>query len=723
MRSRLNIPVIFIITACFAYVCPAAETSDPSDPNRYLDAVRTFADNVLKYGRDTYGPKYTPLFVDGLNIHTHEPVKWISPKGGDPLTATETEEWILSNFASQQTLLRTLDGLSTLTGDPKYRDAAMQAIRYAFDNLRTPNGLLYWGRIAAYDALNDIVRGSHESVRCHYPHYDLMWKVDPDATRRLIESFWSAHILNWSNLDMNRIGATQGTPVEPWNHQYSTEGPVFFEGKGLAFLPTATSLIHAGIALHKLSGQAQPLLWSKRLAKRYVDTRHPATGISYEAYNTRWPELGKDLKAHFANPRTTYFPASSFSTDVTNAAPTTFCYPWMSMLLTGEIAGQGGKEFIQWAAEEFTAWGKASYRSEDNSFIPILTDDTKLEGYVWKGIPGVGALVVRPLKADTQIFWAYSTAYRVTDDEFIWQMVRDIAMGNGFGDIGERPVSTSKLQTNTTCSDVSALLGFLELYSKTHKRAYREMGQRIGDNILLNRFHKGFFQPSQRHIYARFDCFEPLALLHLHAAVTRRMGSIPQVWPSNPQFRLPYRHKQEGVDLQVIYDLTESTELPLSLQEAAAVGDMKMIQSLLEKGVRVDSWDDSLNKTALHYAAMNGHKEIAEFLLAKGADVSLRDGFPGATALHYAAEKDQRGIAEFLIAHGADVNAKRGYPAGDRPLHSAIRAGHKDIVELLIEKGADVNARNDAGRKPLDIAMNQNRKEVVDLLRKHGAQQ
>jgi hypothetical protein len=32
---------------------------------------------VLKYGRDTYGPKHTPLFVDGLNIHTHHPVKWI----------------------------------------------------------------------------------------------------------------------------------------------------------------------------------------------------------------------------------------------------------------------------------------------------------------------------------------------------------------------------------------------------------------------------------------------------------------------------------------------------------------------------------------------------------------------------------------------------------------------------------------------------------------------
>jgi len=69
------------------------------EQSKYLNAVREFADNVLKYGRDTYGPKHTPLFVDGLNIHTHEPVKWISPDG---------TKWILSNLASQQTLMRTL---------------------------------------------------------------------------------------------------------------------------------------------------------------------------------------------------------------------------------------------------------------------------------------------------------------------------------------------------------------------------------------------------------------------------------------------------------------------------------------------------------------------------------------------------------------------------------------------------------------------------------------
>ena len=38
--------------------CFSTETNTHSrESSKYLDAVRTFADNVLKYGRDTYGPR------------------------------------------------------------------------------------------------------------------------------------------------------------------------------------------------------------------------------------------------------------------------------------------------------------------------------------------------------------------------------------------------------------------------------------------------------------------------------------------------------------------------------------------------------------------------------------------------------------------------------------------------------------------------------------------
>ena len=74
-QQRAHWLIIAILLVSCLPIYPAAETLNPADPNRCLDTVRTFVDNVLKYDRDTYGPKHTPLFVDGLNIHTHEPVK------------------------------------------------------------------------------------------------------------------------------------------------------------------------------------------------------------------------------------------------------------------------------------------------------------------------------------------------------------------------------------------------------------------------------------------------------------------------------------------------------------------------------------------------------------------------------------------------------------------------------------------------------------------------
>jgi len=727
MRMRFANQAVLITFLLFQFSnCLAAESPDPNDPNRYLNAVRTFADNVLKYGRDTYGPKHTPLFVDGLNIHTHEPVKWISPKGNWQ-TATETEEWILSNFASQQTLLRTLDGLSEVTGDPKYREAAMDAIRYALGNLRSPNGLLYWGLCAAYDAQTDRTRASGHCLKLGYPYYELMWKVDSKETKRLIEAFWSAHINDWLNLDFNRHAQLNGVLEEPWNHDYKA-GPTFFESKtgGRGFLVTGSSLAHAATTLYRLSGYEPPLIWSKRLIRRFVDTRHPKTGISTALYNNRRKPPGKDLKEHFQDPHTRAFPYNVFAETRGMYFPVdTEANDWLSLFLVGEALGDKGTDFIQWAFEELTAWGKAAYRKKDNSFIPMLTDGISLVGYVSKGSVPKKAAVAAPLFADLSFFWGYALGYRQTGDAFMWEMARDVAVGNNLGDIGKTSASVTQLQIDrTNCSNVYGLLGFLELYAKTRKPSLLNMAQRIGDNILRACFHEGFFVPSKKHVYTRFDCFEPLALLHLVAAIDGKSVTVPQVWPSCPLFALPYRYKQEGVDRIIIYTLTESTEPPLSLQEAAAIGDVNMVRSILKKGVQADSLDDGYKKTALQRAAMSGHSDVVELLLYKGSWIDTHDDWPGGTPLHYAIEYGHRKIAEQLIAHGADINAKiTGYPNGNTPLHSAARAGHKDIVELLITKGANVTAKNKAGQTPLDIAVRQKNKEIVELLRKHGAKE
>jgi hypothetical protein len=53
----LEIVSLFIVLAGIF-----AGNSHADESSKYLDAVREFANNVLKYGRDTYGPKHTPLW-------------------------------------------------------------------------------------------------------------------------------------------------------------------------------------------------------------------------------------------------------------------------------------------------------------------------------------------------------------------------------------------------------------------------------------------------------------------------------------------------------------------------------------------------------------------------------------------------------------------------------------------------------------------------------------
>jgi len=736
MRKRFVHQAVLITFLLFQFSnCLAAESPDPNDPNRYLNAVRTFADNMLKYGRDTYGPKHTPLFVDGLNIHTHEPVRWIAPNG---------DRWILCNFACQQNLMRTLDGLTKITGDPNYKKAAMDAIRYAFDNLRSPNGLLYWGAGTAYDVRADRSAGTYgqagHSLKWHYPYYELMWQVNSEAAMMFIESFWSAHILHWSNLDMNRTGYFDDALEEPWNHVYEG-GAVFFESSGLSFINTGSDLFYAAAMLSKLSGEKQPLIWGKRLAHRYVETRVPNVGIAGYVYTqSKIPEpypFGDDFKGHLVllgtlfpkhpgvgNPgiRQTLLGELIVSPGI---AGDVFIIPWICQFLLGDTLGKDGKEFTQWALEELTARGKIAYRKKDNSFIPMFTDGTTLEGYVCKKDSSLGpkGTVFMPIRAVSMDFWAYAIAYRITGDGFMWEMARNIALGHNYGDIGTSAKDELRVETQTDCSDPYALLGFLELHKKTGKRALLDIAVRIGDNILSSRVHKGFFVPSGKHIYAKFDTIEPLVLLHLHTTLNKKPFLVPQVWPNRSYFTSKYRGKENAIDNIVIYALTESSEPPMSLQEAAAIGDIDLVRSIIEKGTKVDAREDSFLKTALHRASISGHTNVVELLLANGADVNANSGWPGGTSLHYAADNGHKEIAELLIARGANINATRRYPAGDTPLHSAVRAGHKDIVELLITKGANVTAKNKAGQTPLDIAVRQKNKEIVELLRKHGAKE
>lgn len=535
---------------CLDLIAPVAGISAPKpippQAASYITAVRQFADQSLERGRDTYGQP-TPLFVDGLNVDTGVPVKWKWADG---------KEWVLCNLANQQGLFRTLDGLSELTGEARYKTAALEANRYAIEHLRygTQNngGLLAWGGHLAYNATDDVLAGNpdgkgriHE-LKCFFPHYRLMWEANPRATQELIENTWNGHVLDWGKLDFNRHGNPDKRGLL-WKSEYHG-GEVFFWGKGLTFHNAGSDFYYAAGMLTLLSGASEPLVWAKRLSNRYAETRDSKTGLEGYQFSqcaSAWCDdegkirgdraqyqYGDDFKGHRVV-EGTLFPCYGNAPEVE---------PQIARLLLGEALGERGREFTRQAVDQLTAWGKAAYRVQDNSFIPMLTDGTSMEGYVCKkdGYFGPKGRVLRAGHPTADHLWIYALAFRLTGETYLWEMARNIARGNSWGDLGESAKQAPRLRLAPDCSDPRLLFAMLELYEATHHKEFLDQAQRIGDGILRHRRHNGWFVPSERHLFCHLANDESQALLHLAGALMDDRRRLPVFTGARPFFHAEY---------------------------------------------------------------------------------------------------------------------------------------------------------------------------------------
>ena len=524
-NGRMCVWAAALLLAWNASATMGQETTAASK-GRYLDIVRTFADNVLEFGRDVYGPEHTPLFVDGININTHEPA--VLKCDRESAAAWKMpNDWVLSNLANQQNLFRVFVSLTQLTGDPKYKQAAKEATRYAFDHCRHESGLLYWGGHTAWDAATDQpvgegrthgFAGKHE-FKNNLPFYELMWEVDPELTKQFIEAFWSNHVLDWSNLDMNRHGVYEPIRENLWQDEY-VGGPLPFVGKGLTFMNAGSDLVYAGAILTRLTGDERPLVWAKRMAKRYVEVRHPTTGLGADNYSIH---QSRRMIGQFGE----QFGERFNEAGVTSLYGCRYGRSAVTQLKLYEILGTQGKEFKQWALEDLKAYAVHAYDWSDHTFWSLLIDGTRLcaedrkkEGYV-----RLDWLTKRPPEAIH--FWAYALAYKQTGDVFFWKMCREMAIANQLADLGETPGGPLPENIQTSSADPNIVFGLLDLFQATKQPSYLALARKVGDNLCESRFHKGFFVNSKKHIYAKFDDAVPLALLYLEAAERHPSVQLP----------------------------------------------------------------------------------------------------------------------------------------------------------------------------------------------------
>jgi pectate lyase len=524
------------------------------EEDRYLKAACDFADSVLEHGTDTFGDTRTPLFVDGLHAQTLKPAAW----------RWQNQMWVLSNFASQQPLLRTLDGLTALTSKQKYRRAAEDAARYALKHLTTPNGLLYWGGHFAWDLQQDRPVGQYADIhelKNHQPYFRLMWRVCPEETARLMEMIWAGHILDWSRLDHNRHASVTKRVRAPWDHPFEQDLEVPFPAQGgnLSFVNVTPPLMHSGVMLAVLADNTDALTWTRRLLYRWQQARDPKTGLSGGQLSYRKEDRAQEALGHM-HPKINEarIVASYHRTNRYHDLPLAQMQNACTLLEKGGRYAEVGRELIQWASEDLKAYARYSFDPNAGVFTALMTDGTPIHwqrsrtGYY---VPDSFA----PCAPDGFILWGYALAYRLTSDETHWQMLRRLARSLSLGEVGGLQGSGRALRFSTDSQDWRYIYALLELHQASQDRQFLRLASRIADNILSMQTATGLF-PRPGREWARTGDEIPLALLHLAAAVAGKSEQMPAPIRDSRFFHCEYHgpleaHQQKRADKRTYDDL------------------------------------------------------------------------------------------------------------------------------------------------------------------------
>lgn len=189
--------------------------------------------------------------------------------------------------------------------------------------------------------------------------------------------------------------------------------------------------------------------------------------------------------------------------------------------------------------------------------------------------------------------------------------------------------------------------------------------------------------------------------------------------------------------------------------EAIRFDQKEIVQMLLDEGVDVTAYPDPDIRTfhgTLHLAASLGNLSMVQFLLERGADVNFNGmGKPGNSAIEGAARGGQEEVVEFLLDAGADPvralwsAAKEGQPrvvkllldklpdlihrpdecgsAGSQALIKALLACNLTSMTLLVQRGVSLTEGYEfSGLLPMDIAKQGSERWVIDHLISLGAE-
>jgi uncharacterized protein len=150
----------------------------------------------------------------------------------------------------------------------------------------------------------------------------------------------------------------------------------------------------------------------------------------------------------------------------------------------------------------------------------------------------------------------------------------------------------------------------------------------------------------------------------------------------------------------------------VSFPEACALGDLPLVQKMLEADPGVLQARTSDGHVPLGLAIFFRHPEVARLLIERGADVNAAaDNAQRVAPVHAAAAACDHATMRLLLERGADPNARQ--QSDFTPLHGAASRGDVEMAKLLMEHGADRDARSADGQTLADAARGHGHEEFA----------
>ena len=180
-------------------------------------------------------------------------------------------------------------------------------------------------------------------------------------------------------------------------------------------------------------------------------------------------------------------------------------------------------------------------------------------------------------------------------------------------------------------------------------------------------------------------------------------------------FRTPLRFAHLNGHWQVV-DYLEKLQ---RLVELTRVGDSKAVKSLIQQGLPVN-FCSAYNRTLLHIAVLNEDVRMVATLLGLGARKDFKD-ITGKTPLHLAVDLKSLATVIVLLNENPEIDIDLVDDFLQTPLHRACFLGNLEIATLLIQTGANPNLFTDDGWSPLALALYSRSYSIVLMLLNHGA--